>query len=114
MSEVPTSMRIAEAPKPGGPEALVLGERPVPQPAAGEVLIKVAAAGLNRADVMQREGKYPPPAGAPDYPGLEVSGTIAHVGPVVRTFREGDQVCALLQGGGYAEFCVAPEGQVLP
>jgi NADPH2:quinone reductase len=114
MSEIPTTMRIVEVPTPGGPEALVLGERPVPQPAAGEVLIKVAAAGLNRADVMQREGKYPPPPGAPDYPGLEVSGSIARVGSAVKGFREGDQVCALLQGGGYAEYCTAPEGQVLP
>lgn len=114
MSDIPISMRIMEVHTPGGPESLVLGERPVPQPAAGEVLIKVVAAGLNRADVMQREGKYPPPPGAPEYPGLEVSGTIARVGPAVKSLREGDQVCALLQGGGYAEFCVAPEGQVLP
>jgi NADPH:quinone reductase len=109
-----TSMHIIEAPKPGGPEALVLGERPVPQPAADEVLIKVTAAGINRADVMQREGKYPPPAGAPDFPGLEASGTVVGAGSAVKGFREGDQVCALLQGGGYAEYCVAPEGQVLP
>ncbi len=114
MSEIPSSMRVVEVRTPGGPEALVLGERPVPQAAGSDVLIKVAAAGLNRADVLQRQGKYPPPPGAPEYPGLEVSGTVVRVGTAVKSFREGDQVCALLQGGGYAEFCVAPEGQVLP
>jgi NADPH2:quinone reductase len=114
MSAIPKSMRIADVPKPGGPEAFVLSERPVPQPAADEVLIKVAAAGLNRADVMQRQGKYPPPRGAPEWPGLEVSGTVVGVGAGVKAFREGEPVCALLQGGGYGEYCVAPVGQVLP
>lgn len=107
-------MQIIHVPRPGGPEALVPGERPMPQPGVNECLIKVAAAGLNRADVMQRQGKYPPPPGAPDYPGLEVSGTIVSVGSAVKGFHEGDRVCALLSGGGYAEYCVAPEGQVLP
>ena len=107
-------MQIINAPNPGGPEALVLSERPLPQPKADECLIKVAAAGLNRADLMQRQGKYPPPPGAPDYPGLEVSGTIVSLGSAVKGFREGDPVCALLSGGGYAEYCVAPVGQVLP
>jgi NADPH:quinone reductase len=114
VSEIPAKMRIVGVPDPGGPEALVLSERLVPRPAADECLIKVAAAGLNRADVMQRQGKYPPPPGAPDYPGLEVSGTVVGVGSAVKGFREGDQVCALVTGGGYAEYCVVPEGQVLP
>jgi NADPH2:quinone reductase len=107
-------MKVIEVPQPGGPEALVIGERPVPQPAAGEVLIEVAAAGLNRADILQRRGFYPSPPGAPPYPGLEVAGTIAAVGANVTEFKVGDAVCALLQGGGYAEFCSVDAGQVLP
>jgi len=114
VSEIPAAMRIVDVPKPGGPDALVLSERPVPRPAADEVLIQVAAAGLNRADVLQRQGKYPAPVGAPDYPGLEVSGTVVSLGPAVKSFREGDRVCALLAGGGYAEYCAVAEGQVLP
>ncbi|HEV8330236.1 MAG TPA: NAD(P)H-quinone oxidoreductase [Steroidobacteraceae bacterium] len=107
-------MKVIEVPQPGGPEALVLGERPVPQPAPGEVLIEVAAAGLNRADILQRRGFYPSPPGAPSYPGLEVAGTIAGLGANVTQFKVGDAVCALLQGGGYAEFCSVDAGQVLP
>jgi len=107
-------MQVIEVPQPGGPEALVLGERPVPQPAPGEVLIEVAAAGLNRADILQRRGFYPSPPGAPSYPGLEVAGTIAALGADVTEFKVGDAVCALLQGGGYAEFCSVDAGQVLP
>lgn len=114
MSDIPASMRIVEVLAAGAPEALVLGERPVPTPVGDQVLIKVAAAGVNRADVLQRQGKYPAPAGAPDYPGLEVSGTVVRVGPAVKGFRVGDPVCALLQGGGYAEYCAVAEGQVLP
>ena len=106
-------MKIIDVPKPGGPDALILAERPVPQPGAGEVLIRVAAAGINRADVLQRSGNYPPPAGAPSYPGLEVSGTVEVLGAGTSEFKRGDRVCALLQGGGYAEYCVAPEGQIL-
>jgi NADPH2:quinone reductase len=108
------SMKVVEVPQPGGPEALVLAERPVPQPGSGEVLIKVAAAGLNRADILQRRGFYPSPAGAPPYPGLEASGTIVAVGSGVTEFKAGDSVCALLQGGGYAEYCCVDAGQVLP
>ncbi|MCC7260411.1 MAG: alcohol dehydrogenase catalytic domain-containing protein, partial [Alphaproteobacteria bacterium] len=93
---------------------LVSAELPMPTPHAGDVLIKVAAAGLNRADILQRQGKYPPPPGASLLPGLEVSGTIAALGAGVQGFREGDAVCALLAGGGYAEYCVAPAEQVLP
>ncbi len=107
-------MKIVDVPQPGGPEALVLAERPVPVPGAGEVLIKVAAAGLNRADILQRRGFYPTPPGAPSYPGLEVSGAIAALGPGVADFQVGDAVCALLQGGGYAEYCRVDAGQVLP
>jgi putative PIG3 family NAD(P)H quinone oxidoreductase len=92
----------------GGPEVLQPVERPVPEPGPGEVLIEVAAAGVNRPDVMQRRGLYPPPPGAPSVPGLEVAGTIAG-GP-----RDGEAVCALVAGGGYAQYCVAPEGQCLP
>jgi NADPH2:quinone reductase len=107
-------MKVVEVPQPGGPEALVLTERPVPEPGSGEVLIKVAAAGLNRADILQRRGFYPSPPGAPPYPGLEVSGTIAALGAGVTEFKVGDAVCALLQGGGYAEYCGVDAGQVLP
>jgi NADPH2:quinone reductase len=99
---------------PGGPEVLVAAERPVPVPAAGEVLIKVAAAGVNRPDVFQRLGRYPPPPGASDIPGLEVAGTIEQLGPGVDAWRAGDAVCALVAGGGYAEYCVAPAPQCLP
>jgi NADPH2:quinone reductase len=114
MAGVATSMKVMDVPQPGGPEALVLTERPVPQPGAGEVLIKVAAAGLNRADILQRRGFYPTPPGAPSYPGLEVAGTIAGVGASVTDLKVGDAVCALLQGGGYAEYCTVNAGQVLP
>jgi putative PIG3 family NAD(P)H quinone oxidoreductase len=107
-------MKVVEVPQPGGPEALVIAERPVPEPGSGEVLIKVAAAGLNRADILQRRGFYPSPAGAPPYPGLEVSGTIAALGAGVTEFKVGDAVCSLLAGGGYAEYCRVDAGQVLP
>ena len=99
---------------PGGPEVLVAVERPQPTPGPGEVLIKVAVAGVNRPDIMQRLGRYPPPPGVTDIPGLEVAGTIAALGEGVATFRVGDRVCALVSGGGYAEYCVAPAPQVLP
>lgn len=107
-------MKIIDVPKPGGPEALVVAQRPVPVPNDTEVLIKIAAAGVNRADVLQRKGHYPSPPGAPSYPGLEAAGVIAAVGAAVREFSVGDKVCALLQGGGYAEYCAVDEGQVLP
>jgi putative PIG3 family NAD(P)H quinone oxidoreductase len=107
-------MIAIEISRPGPPEVLVAVERPRPTAGAGEVLIKVAAAGVNRPDVMQRLGRYPPPPGAPDIPGLEVAGTIADVGADVTKWRPGDRVCALVAGGGYAEFCVAPAAQCLP
>jgi NADPH:quinone reductase-like Zn-dependent oxidoreductase len=98
----------------GGPEVLRAVERPTPEPGRREVLIRVEGAGVNRPDLMQREGRYPPPAGASDIPGLEVAGTVAACGPDVQRWREGDRVCALVSGGGYAEFCVAPDVQCLP
>src|SRR5437762_2396254 len=107
-------MIAIEIRQPGEPDVLVPVERPRPDPGSGDVLIKVAAAGVNRPDVMQRQGRYPPPPGAPDIPGLEVAGTIAAVGPEVSGWREGEAVCALVSGGGYAEYCVAPAPQCLP
>ena len=100
--------------KPGGPQVLRPIQMPVPEPAPRDIVIRVTAAGVNRPDVMQREGKYPPPAGASDIPGLEVSGVVASTGSDVRRWREGDHVCALVAGGGYAEYCVAPDVQCLP
>ncbi len=107
-------MRAITIPEPGDADALVLADVPAPQPAAGEVRIRVAAAGVNRADIMQRMGFYPPPPGAPNYPGLEVSGTVDAVGEGVAGWSTGDEVCALLSGGGYAELVCVPAGQVLP
>lgn len=107
-------MRAVEIRTPGGPDVLTLVERPDPVPSEGEVLIAVEAAGVNRPDIMQRRGAYPPPPGASDLPGLEVAGTIASVGPGVRDWHVGDQVCALLAGGGYATRAVAPVQQCLP
>ncbi|MFD7918003.1 NAD(P)H-quinone oxidoreductase [Streptomyces sp. NPDC059740] len=107
-------MRAITIPEPGGPEALVWAEVPDPEPAEGEVLIDVAASAVNRADLLQRQGFYDPPAGAPPYPGLECAGRIAAVGPGVTGWAVGDEVCALLAGGGYAERVVVPAGQVMP
>ena len=107
-------MIAIEIREPGEPDVLVPVERPVPAPATSEVLIKVAAAGVNRPDVFQRRGRYAPPPGVSDIPGLEVSGTIEALGADVRDWRVGDAVCALLAGGGYAEYCVAPAPQCLP
>ncbi len=107
-------MIAIEIREPGGPEVLVPAERPLPVPAAGEVLIKVAAAGVNRPDVFQRLGRYAPPPGTSDIPGLEVAGAIEQLGPGVREWQVGDTVCALVAGGGYAEYCVAPAPQCLP
>ena len=107
-------MRAIEISQPGEPDVLVIVERPTPSPAAGEVLIKVAAAGVNRPDIFQRRGHYPPPPGASDIPGLEVSGVIESLGADAGDWRVGDLVCALVTGGGYAEYCVAPAPQCLP
>lgn len=106
-------MRAVEITQFGPPDVLKVGERPMPQPGPGEVLIKVAAAGVNRPDVIQRYGKYPPPPGASDIPGLEVAGHIAARGEGVVQWGVGDAVCALVSGGGYAEYCVAPQVQCL-
>src|SRR5947209_13497122 len=111
---LPASMRFIDMTGPGGPEVLKLAAGPVPQPGPQEVLIRVAAAGVNRPDVLQRMGSYPPPPGASPVLGLEVSGTIAAVGPKVREWREGDAVCALTPGGGYAGYCLAPAPHCLP
>jgi len=107
-------MRCVEITTPGPPEVLKLVERPDPVPGRGEVLIRVAAAGVNRPDIMQRRGMYPPPPGASDLPGLEVAGVIESLGEDVTGWRTGDRVCALVSGGGYAELCVAPAPQCLP
>ncbi|OZI52696.1 NAD(P)H-quinone oxidoreductase [Bordetella genomosp. 4] len=107
-------MRAIEISQPGGPEVLVPVDRPMPEPGAGEVLIKVAAAGVNRPDVFQRKGNYAPPPGASDLPGLEVAGEIVGGDPAAGGFAIGDKVCALVAGGGYAEYCVAPAVQCLP
>jgi NADPH2:quinone reductase len=107
-------MLAIEIKAPGGPEALVPVDRPVPSVGPGEVLVKVAAAGVNRPDVLQRQGRYPPPPGVTDIPGLEVAGTIEKVDPAVTDWRVGDHVCALVSGGGYAEFCAVPAPQCLP
>lgn len=111
---LPQDMTVIEISQPGGPEVLKPAKRPIPQPAAGEVLIRVAAAGVNRPDVLQRAGMYPPPPGAPDYPGLEVAGEIAALGSGVNRWKIGDRVCALVAGGGYATYCLAPAEQCLP
>ena len=107
-------MICIEISTPGDPEVLKPVQRPDPAPGPGDVLIRVAAAGINRPDVMQRRGRYPPPPGASDIPGLEVAGTIEAVGPGVRDWHTGDRVCALVAGGGYATLCVAPAPQCLP
>jgi NADPH:quinone reductase len=111
---IPADGRVVLISRPGPPDVLVPARRPVAQPAAGEVLVRVAAAGVNRPDVMQRLGQYPPPPGASDIPGLEVAGEVAAVGADVGAWRAGDRVCALVTGGGYAEYCVAPAPQCLP
>lgn len=107
-------MIAIEISRPGEPEVLVPAERPTPTPGVGEILIQVAAAGVNRPDVFQRLGRYPPPPGASDIPGLEVAGTVQALGEGVGGWRGGDAVCALVSGGGYAEYCVAPAVQCLP
>ncbi|WP_347136818.1 NAD(P)H-quinone oxidoreductase [Parahaliea mediterranea] len=111
---VPAAMRCVEIATAGGPEVLTPAQRPVPQPGPGQLLIEVAAAGVNRPDVAQRQGRYPPPAGASDLPGLEVAGCVAALGEGVTGWRVGDPVCALTNGGGYAAYAAAPAGQCLP
>ena len=112
--EMPRQMQVVEISAPGGPEVLRTATRPLPQPKAGEVLIKVATAGVNGPDLMQRKGLYPPPAGAPDLLGLEVSGAIAALGDQVQRWSVGDKVTALTNGGGYAEYCTVDARHCLP
>ena len=112
-SSVPSTMRCIEVSAPGGPDVLRLREKPTPQAGAGEVLIRVMASGVNHADLMQRQGHYPPPPGASDILGLEAAGVIVAIGEAVTEFKVGDRICALLAGGGYAEYCVAPIPQCL-
>lgn len=107
-------MAVVEIARPGGPEVLRAAARPRPRPGPGEVLIEVEAAGVNRPDVLQRQGHYPPPPGASDLPGLEVAGTIVEVGEGAGEWSAGDRVCALLAGGGYAQYAAAPAPQCLP
>jgi len=111
---IPKSMRAVVAPNPGGPEALTLVERPVPTPGTGEILIQVAAAGVNRPDVLQRLGGYAPPPGASDILGLEVAGEVVALGEDVHMYIVGDSVTALIPGGGYAEYAIAHESNALP
>jgi putative PIG3 family NAD(P)H quinone oxidoreductase len=112
-SSIPSTMKAVVAPQPDGAEALAVLDRPVPRPGKGEVLLKVAAAGVNRPDVLQRRGQYPPPPGAPDILGLEIAGEVIEAGKGAEQLV-GQKLCALVAGGGYAEYCVAPAGTCLP
>jgi NADPH2:quinone reductase len=114
-TQTPTDMRAAAISTPGGPDVLVESRRPVPTPGAGEILVRVTAAGINRPDLLQRKGLYPPPPGASDIPGLEIAGTVIAHGPDIPNNAPpiGTRVCALLSGGGYAEYAVVPVGQTL-
>ncbi len=114
MPELPETMRAVEITKPGGPEVLVAGTRPVPAPGPGEILIRIHAAGVNRPDAAQRAGAYPPPKGASDLPGLEAAGVVAALGQGVSRWKVGDAVCALLPGGGYADYAVTHGSHALP
>lgn len=111
---LPATMKAIKIRKPGGPEVLELGELARPEPGPGEILVRVSAAGVNRPDTFQRMGLYPPPPGAPETPGLEVAGEVVATGPGVTRWKAGDRVCALVGGGGYAEFCPAHEAHALP
>ncbi|HWD59799.1 MAG TPA: NAD(P)H-quinone oxidoreductase [Stellaceae bacterium] len=113
LANIPATQTVIEIAKPGGPEVLVPGTRPVPEPKIGEVLIRIAAAGINRADTLQRMGRYPMPPGASDIPGLECSGTIVKLGEGASGFVTGDEVCALLVADGYGEYCAVPAVQCL-
>jgi len=113
MEKLPAQMTVIGISKPGGPEVLLPETRPVPTPGAGELLVKVAAAGVNRPDVAQRSGSYPPPPGASDLPGLEIAGEVVAVGPGAQKHNVGDKVMSLVAGGGYAEYCIAPDAQAI-
>ena len=114
MAAIPSQMTAIGIKAAGGPDMLAPEPRPVPQPRTGEILVKIAAAGVNRPDVMQRMGTYPPPPGAPDIPGLEIAGEIVALGSGVKRWKIGDRIMALVSGGGYAEYCVAHESHALP
>ncbi len=114
LANIPATQTVIEIKQPGGPEVLVPATRPVPEPQAGEVLIRIAGAGINRADCLQRMGRYPMPPGAPDIPGLECSGTVVKLGDGVTEWKTGDQVCALMIGDGYGEYAAVPAVQCLP
>jgi len=107
-------VKVIEIKKHGGPEVLYVGNRPIPKPKENEVLIKVKAAGVNRPDILQREGDYPPPKDASDVLGLEISGIVVELGKKTKKIKVGDKVCALVSGGGYAEYCIAPSTQCIP
>ena len=107
-------MRVVEIKKYGGPEVLYIGSRPIPKPKNNEVLIKVKAAGINRPDILQRQGEYPPPKGVSNILGLEISGEVIEIGKKTKNIKIGDKVCALVSGGGYSEYCLAPYQQCLP
>jgi NADPH:quinone reductase len=113
-ADLPSSMTAIAIREPGGPDVLVATAQPTPSPGEGEILVKVAAAGVNRPDVLQRQGNYPPPKGATEIPGLEIAGEVAAAGRGVTRWKEGDKVMALVVGGGYAEYCLAFEGHALP
>jgi len=114
VTSIPSSMTVIEISTPGDPEVLKQATMPTPAPGAGEVLIKVEAAGVNRPDVLQRKGAYPPPPGASEIPGLEISGEVVALGEGASVWKAGDKVCALVAGGGYAEYCTAHETNALP
>ncbi|MDG6095043.1 NAD(P)H-quinone oxidoreductase [Acetobacter sp. AN02] len=113
-AEIPSSMRAVLISEPGNPEVMKISSADVPVPGQGEILVRVQAAGINRPDIMQRKGLYPPPPGASPLLGLEIAGEVVASGPGVTRFHTGDRVCALANGGGYAQYCVVPESQSLP
>src|SRR6516165_8639088 len=114
LANIPSTQTVIQIKAPGGPEMLVPATRPVPEPKAGEVLIRIAAGGVNRADCLQRMGRYPMPPGAPNIPGLECSGVVVKCGAGVSQWKDGDQVCALMIGDGYGEYAAVPAVQCLP
>src|SRR6201982_409220 len=111
---LPKSMASIAIREPGGPDVLVASNQPVPSPGEGEILVKVVAAGVNRPDVMQRQGHYPPPKGATEIPGLEIAGEVVELGRGTKRWKQGDKVMELVVGGGYAEYCLAFESHALP
>ena len=114
MEKLPAQMTVVAISKPGGPEVLIPATRDLPKPGPGEILVKVSAAGVNRPDVAQRSGSYPPPPGASDLPGLEIAGTVVALGDGAKKHKLGDKVMSLVAGGGYAEYCIAQDAQAMP